>query len=91
MSADWNQRESYYLYQYRILVYILFRDLDYVHFNPANRHVQITSMSTFSIDVGYRSYKIRKGLTELARLNLIYDVKFSYNKAQFYLGEPRLK
>jgi hypothetical protein len=61
-----------------------------IKFNKGERFVSIEKMSQFSADVGYRSYKIRKGLQELARLNLIHDLKFSYNKASFYLEKTRI-
>lgn len=82
------KRETYYLYQYRILVFLLFRDQDYVTFNPETRHLKINKLSAFSNDVGYRSHKVRQGLVHLQKLNLIYDLQLAYNKASFYLARP---
>lgn len=83
-------RESYYLHQYRILIFILFKDLTSIKFNRAERFVRIEKMSQFSAEVGYRSYRIRKGLQELERLNIIHDLKFAYNKASFYVEKTRV-
>ena len=84
-------RETYYLYQYRILIFLLFKNQDYVTYDPATRLLKINKISAFSTDVGYRSYKVRSGLRELQNLDLIYDLKLSYNKASFYLTEPTKK
>lgn len=84
-------RESNTLYQYRILTVLLFKDLDYIHFDPKTGLVRIEKMSAFSVELGYRSHKIRRGLEELQRLNILYDVKFAYNKAFFYMERCRQK
>lgn len=85
------QREIYTFFQYRILTYLLFKDYDYVYFDPKTRLVRIEKMSAFSVDIGYRSFKIRNGLKKLQQLNLVYDLKFAYNKASFYLEDIKLK
>ena len=83
-------RESYYLHQYRVLVFLLFKPLTSVKFNKGERFVHIQKMSQFSAEVGYRSYKIRQGLKELERLNIIHDLKFAYNQATFFLEKTRI-
>lgn len=91
MVQSSEQRESYYLFQYRILIFLLYKDYEYVKYDPETRHMQILKMSKFSTDVGYLSARIRDGLRELARLNLIYGLKLSHNKASFYLEEMKNK
>lgn len=85
------QRETHTHFQYRILIHILFKGHPYIRFDAKTRLVVIEKMSHFSVDLGYRSARIRKGIQELQRLHLIYDVQFSYNKAKFYLEEVKLK
>ena len=84
-------KESKYLFQYRVLAFVLFKDLDYIRFDPNTRLVRIEKMSAFSIELGYLSHRIRDGLAELQRLNIISNLKFAYNKASFYIEEIRLK
>jgi hypothetical protein len=79
------QRETYYLVQYRILTYILFRPLPYIKLHKGERFVEIQKMSQMVTEVGYRTSRIRRALQELERLNIIHDVKFAYNKASFYI------
>jgi len=83
-------RETFYHFQYRILAFLIFKNLGSVTYDRTTRYVQIIKMSSLSVDVGYRSAKIRKGLQELERLRIIHDLKFSYNKASFYIEQMRI-
>lgn len=84
------RRETFKLLQYRILAYILFRPLPYVRVLKGERHVKIEKMSSFVADIGYRSNRIRMGLVELEKLGIIHDLKFSYNKAAFYVEKTQI-
>lgn len=90
MTKKYTFKESVYLFQYRILVYLLFKNLDYIKYDSMTKHVEIRKMSKFSVEVGYLTARIRDGLRELERLNIISDLKFSYNKAAFYLAPVHL-
>lgn len=80
-------RESFYLFQYRVLCFILFKPLAFVKYEKPIRRVQILKMSQLALLVGYRSFKVRRALKELERIGLIHDLQFAYNKASFYLSE----
>lgn len=83
-------RETFTHFQYRILIFVLFKNLPYVRFDKATRLVTIEKMSQLSVEVGYRSAKIRDGLKELQRLLVIHDLKTSYNKASFYIEKSKI-
>jgi hypothetical protein len=91
IDAEPTNRESFYLFQYRVLVFLLFKNYPFVKYDASTRHVQIVKMSQLALSVGYRSYKVRKALRELERLHIIHNLKFAYNKASFYLAEVQLR
>lgn len=85
------ERESFYLFQYRILTFLLFKPFPFVKYEVGTRRVQILKMSHLAIAVGYRSYKLRRAFVELQRLGIIHDVKFAYNKASFHIETLRIR
>jgi hypothetical protein len=89
-GVEASARESFYLFQYRVLVFLLFKKFAFVKYDKSARKVEIVKMSQMALAVGYRSYKVRKALRELERLHIIHDLKFAYNKASFYLEKVQL-
>jgi hypothetical protein len=90
MTVDVPGRESFYLYQYRVLVFLLFKSYPFVKYSKQTSSVHIVKMSQFANAVGYRSYKVRRALKELERLHIIHDLKFSYNQATFLIEKVQL-